>query len=52
MYVYPFFRDLLEIFPNCKVILTIAQDPGCWFEAVKSRFYSPEEIYSVKKNGN
>ena len=47
-----FFRELLEIFPNCKVILTIVKDPGDWFDAVNSNFYSPEELYSMKKNGN
>ena len=51
-YLHVFFlRDLIEIFPNCKIILTLSRDPGSWFDVVKSSFYSPEEVYSAVKSG-
>ena len=44
------YRDLIEIFPNCKVILTVASDSSVWYELVKSSFHSPEELTKVQQN--
>ena len=45
-----FYRDLIEIFPNCKVILTVASDSSVWYELVKSSLHSPEELTKVQQN--
>ena len=44
------YRELIEIFPNCKVILTVASDSSVWYELVKSSFHSPEELTKVQQN--
>ena len=44
------YRDLIEIFPNCKVILTVASDSSVWYELVKSSLHSPEELTKVQQN--
>ena len=44
------YRELIEIFPNCKVILTVASDSSVWYELVKSSLHSPEELTKVQQN--
>ena len=45
-----FYRDLIEIFPNCKVILTVASDSLVWYELVKSCVHSPEKLTTIQQN--
>ena len=49
-YLMILYRDLIEIFPNCKVILTVASDSSVWYELVKSSLHSPEELTKVQQN--
>ena len=34
-----FFRDLMRIFPNAKVLLTIRDNPEAWYKSVKETIY-------------
>ena len=44
------YRDLIKIFPDCKVILTVASDSSVWYELVKSSLHSPGELTKVQQN--
>ena len=39
------FRELMEIFPEAKVVLTVRDNPETWFESVKNSIYKAKNLH-------
>ena len=38
------FRDLLDVFPNAKVVLTV-REPETWYKSVKNSIFKFRDVY-------
>merc|ERR1711976_737773 len=40
-----FYKELMEIFPEAKVVLTVRDNPETWYESVKNSIYKAKNLH-------